>query len=451
MKKITANKKPIRKSKVAIIAPMALTSAILILAPSLFAAEYSLDLGANLTRTDNVFKRSTNEESDLKRTVQAGLFYANKTKLIDANFNYDASFETYDKDSFDDKTYLNGNATINLTFIPNVFSWTLLQSQRTQTINNFDPETPENTDERSTFQTGPTLSFSPSKVDKVSITGLYIDTSYDTSDFQDSERTQAQLSWSHQTSAIGSITLKGNVSDVEFTNNGMEYDQDYYGIELYRRLKLGSASIEFGRDKIDRGNGVTIDGNSFNVALDLEFVSSNFGLRYVKQLTDTSNGLGLNSRINGSIIDQFDSGDANLSVVDFVERKTLQAFYTIKSRSGKSSFTLGVISSDEDYKTSDADETQDSAYVNYRYKFSESWSSLFRARYSEVDRDQDEALGKNKTKNYSLFMTYKYSPQFRIEIGAELDQRSNTGNLGRDYDELTGIIGFNYTIGNKGG
>ncbi len=410
------------------------------------ASEYSLDLGLRLKHSDNVSRSQANERSELEQAIDTTIRYSTSTPFVNAQLKYQAQFETYNQDTHDDEWYLDGSAQVQVNLLPQRLQWVFNHSQRTQTIDSFGSDSPNNLDERSQFQTGPVLNFDVTGVDQLKFSAFYIDTRYDKSDFQDSERNVGQVAWEHRTSQIGVFSLKASVSDVEFLNHDFTYDNTSYGLEYQRKLKYGNFKAEVGNNEVERSNGANFDGIYSKASLNIELVESELAFRYLKELTDTSAGLGL----SGSLSDNLGTGDEELGLIDVIERETAQAFYTFKGNEPESRLTFGVFQNRDLYQTANRDDQRRGIFVNHHHQFSNEWSSQLAVRFTETDRTSvidsfNEGL--NETTRTSLYFVYRYSPQFRVRFGLQHTQRDNSDNTSREYDELEGLIGVYYRFG----
>ena len=397
-------------------------------------------MGVDTAYSNNVLKNSV-KRSDIVTDVAANIFYKDQFSKANIDLSYDGLFETYSNNSFDDEVYIDGRAFLGYSLLANRLLWTLQQSQKTKTVNRFDADSPINKDSRSTFQTGPILTLRPTNVDQLQLQSLYFSTEFRDTTTQDNEGVAGNVQWTRQINPLTYVRLIAEYSDIEFDSSVLEYRKKSYGLGFGRTIKQGMVRAQYGFNKIDRENGFSADASYANLELDFNFAVFSGGVRYRKELDDTSSDIDASDLFSDS-----SSIDAGLAIIDIYERQQLDI--TIKSLDRSSTLGLWGITlqaSEDNYLTSLLSEKRQSIKFDYRYNLSRSLEISFDAQYSKADREGVDAFLKYDSSKSTVRLVYSPTNRLSLYLGGQYRERDDDFRGGYNESRLT--LGFNYSFG----
>ena len=223
----------------------------LVLAADVGAAEIGGDLSALVQASDNARKTATKPISDTFVDTRAGLRLEDRRPWLDASLDYVASHKRYDKESYADKTRVQGQGELAVTLWPQRLKWLLRHQQE---LHNVDPgasETPDNETTRRTWATGPELLWRLSARDSLTINLTRAETRFDLADIVESDREQAVLYWQHALSEKTNWLVFGQYADIDFDQALSGYRQQQWQLGLSGLLRGGDYVFRLGQGRVE--------------------------------------------------------------------------------------------------------------------------------------------------------------------------------------------------------
>ena len=408
-----------------------------VVADSLKVAVY-----AELESDDNIRKENTNEKSDLKQTVGVDVGLDYQSRAITLGMQYGLTHEEYQQNSYDGKTRLEGFLSAMFSSNPERYSWVFQHQQTIANISSLGANTSDNTEQRSTFTTGPNINLNLSPVDVLTASARYIDTSFDQSGGNDSQRNQAQLSLQHRLNQFNSVGLNASYTDVEAEQRDDGYKQQQLGLTYNSQLKYGQYSLEVGGSKLERNaaNVKDVNGAYGNISYSASSAGQSFGASFNHDITDSSIGLSLDV----DPASDFQSGDTNFNDFDVVTRDRYQLYYTRTNVDGRINASLTLAHDEEDYEILLQDQKSSSVDVGFNYKLGENLSTFLNVGYEQTEFIDLPQLGEDTQQQITIGLNHSIRNEWRLSYAFHYDERQNNDVATREYTSMGGSFRVNY-------
>lgn len=409
-------------------------SSILFLAPLVHGMELTLNTGAQLEWTDNVFASSGERRNDLLETIFFGAEVEGSETSYQYGIGYTVSHERYQRDSFADESYYNGEAFFLWVPLAGRFDWRFaIESDVTQR-SSLGAATPANRDQRTTYSTAPRLVLLSLPRDNVYVEGNASRITFREDEGNDSDRAGGTVGWEHAISTLTLLSLIGNKEKVTFDENGADYERSSYRLGVTRQINGGSVSLSVGQTELYPENANKLRGTNAASNFTWSNATHTISLDATRDLTDTSAGFG--DWANG---EAFNPGDVNTGEVALVTRTRVSLADTY--RFSQTIDLLGMVYSDSEQSD---DETIDAERLGLSLRaikdLSESLS--VRAEFS-YERDQNRIVeAVERTSTYELAIEQRLED--RIFMSGWLRREDATN----DVDDLDYEI---HTVGVSGG
>lgn len=401
-----------------------------------------IGLFAEVDYDDNIRKVESNEKSDLKQVVGVnfGADYASRT--IDLATQYTLTHEEYQHDTYSGKTRLEGYLSALFSTNPNRYSWVFKHQQSIGLINSQNTATTDNLDQRSTFTTGPDVRLRLSPVDMLTASGRFIDTRFDQSDSNDTQRGQVQINWGHSLSEFTTVGLNASHTEVDAEEKNEGYEQQRVGISYSSQFRYGQYSLQVGGSKLKRDDSNIEDVNGMygNIDYTTSWAGQSFGASVNRDITDTSVGLSL-------YIDpasEFLNGDNNFDNFDVITRTRYQVFYNRSSADGNLSGSLMLSHDIEDYSTQPQDQEKSSVRAGLDYKLAQNLSTFINVRLQQTDFTEQTLLGTDQDIDVALGLNHNIRPNWDFRYALTYEQRENSDVDTREYQSFGGFFRVSY-------
>jgi hypothetical protein len=198
-----------RNSRLAFTACMGLFSA------SANALDLTLTAGYDGSYTNNAALTPDDETSEWIHTPRATLGVAHDGPSTSANAAYSVSREMYQDNTYGDKTYAVGTASLVWRAVPGRLDFHAMNSNTRTTIDSRAQPVPSNEQVTSTTSTGTTLILDSFRNQTINIGYDYAWVSYDSTD-TDSKRQTGTVSYVIPLSDVRRIQLNGSYGDVDY-------------------------------------------------------------------------------------------------------------------------------------------------------------------------------------------------------------------------------------------
>lgn len=407
---------------------------------TLTSASFGLDLsataGLQAEHSDNMTKVPDNKRSDLKSTVSASVNAEHAGEKLKVDLSYSADRSTYQQDSFDDATRVNGSGSVVYEQIDGQLVWTLENSRKNVIKNKALNDVEDNREDRSISIARVDFTMRPSSVDSISLSPSYTDIKYEDTDNQDSERIGGRLGWAHALSQIDSVSLDVNYDDVTFDRDQFDYEYYLYTIKYQANLSKLSYSIAVGMNESKLAND-DYDGQYFKANANYKVSRSLFGLDVLQELTDTSRGTN-NEGLSES--------SADFEAVDIFERNSVEMNYQNQGFCQSCTVKFSLIYEDEDYEVlpSDNDELRVNASFAYQWSRLISWD--LGVTWQDVSFS-DQTVVQSDYESLSYRAGLRWQVAEKLSAGFYVGYEDKEFDVSaRDYDELKGGANLSYSF-----
>lgn len=280
-----------------------------------FALDIEPGVGAGLEYSDNAALTSDDEQSDWIAVGYVGASIEADSGPLQARATTSLNYQNYTENTFSDKYYFRLGATTGWEMIKDRVDWQLQNYFTQRLVNSVDPDTPDNILNTNVFTFGPTILFSPSGSQTLTLRPLYRNFYYEGREF-DNQQYTLLANWFYQTYPLTGVGLDGGVtraeyddqrrfpnytiSNIHFVVSGKRARSEY-------SIRLGATNTN--RDRVDDQTGVTgnltwlvrLAGHSqVRTYIASEIRDSNRGL--LNASVNPNNGDFSNEQISGDVL-----------------------------------------------------------------------------------------------------------------------------------------------------
>ncbi|MFT7304775.1 MAG: hypothetical protein ACI9P7_000032 [Candidatus Azotimanducaceae bacterium] len=409
----------------------------LIVAAEACANELETTVTVTLDYDDNIFRDGENEIGDLKRTPSVDIDYKYRFTDVSAVLGYSVRRVDYRNDSFPDRTDFIGAGNVNWSIVDNRLSWSFDHSRNRLSIDNQDPLTPENEDDRTVMRTGPSVKLISGARTNLSLNASYVESISDQS--QDTEMTKVGLDFSQRITDTFSLGLFVQTSEIKPEVEIQGYDNERVGFRLLRSSENLNLELEYGTNEVARQTGDENSSPYYSAKLSWMSTNSEFTFRANRELTDSNLGLSLNQNVG----DGLNNGDGNLGNQDVIDRFHHELSYSIKFQRVRVS--LGFTFDEQDFQILTQDETSKissfslgydlSQRINLTYDFTQEKNEF------SVGLDlKDELIGRD----HSLTVRYRINDALSLQMVFREESRKHEKLPLRDYDASGALMTISY-------
>lgn len=401
-----------------------------------FALDLSATAGLQAEHSDNMTKAPDNKRSDLKSTVSASVNAEHEGEKVKVDLSYSAARSSYQQDSFDDETRVNGSGSVVYEQIDQQLIWTLENSRKNVIKNKALNDVEDNREDRSISSARVDFIMRPSSVDSLTFSPSYTDIKYEDTDNQDSGRIGGRINWTRALSKIDRVGLQVSYDDVTFDSDLFDYEYYLYTVNYQASLSKLSYSITAGMNESKRTND-DYDGQYFKANANYKVSRSLFSLDVLQELTDTSRGTNNEGLSENS---------SDFEEVDVFERSSIEISYQSEGLCNSCTLDLSLMYEDENYETLPRD--NDELRLNTRLSYQ--WSRLISWDLGLIWQDvsfSNQALVQSDYESLVYRAALRWQLVEKLSAGfyiAYEDKEFDTED--RDYDELKGGVNLTYSF-----
>ncbi|ARN74509.1 hypothetical protein [Oceanicoccus sagamiensis] len=407
-----------------------------VVAANSFGLEINASAGLQAEHSDNMTKVPANKRSDLKSTVSASINALHKGEKLTLDLSYRGDHSTYQQDSFDDETRVNGNGSLVYEQIDQQLIWTLENSRKNVIKNKALNDVEENREDRSISKASVDLILRPTSVDSITLTPSYTDIKYEDTDDQDSERVGGVLSWNHALSKIDSFGLRVNYDDVTFDRDIFDYEYYLYTVNYQAQLAKLSYAIAVGVNESKRVSD-DYDGQYIKANAAYKLNAGVFDLAVLQELTDTSRGTN-NEGVSES--------SSDFELIDVFERRNIELSYNNQAICNSCNIELTLSYEDEDYEFLPRDNEEYQLSVGLSYQWTRLISLNVKTEWQDVSFS-NQVLGQGDYEGvaYRTGLNWQVAAKLLTSVYMAYEDREFDSGV-RDYDELKGGVSINYSF-----
>ncbi len=426
------------------------------------AIDTTVGIGVGITHSDNVTRSDDNPQSDVERELRLDLGVTGNTAQFDTELAYALSARDFKNNLQADDEVVDGNARILWTPLANRFSWELTNNVSDSVSNTRLADTPDNRQQRNIIATGPNFIFALSPVDRFNAELRYVDVKVEqvgndaaagqTQPGSDSERKVGRLRWTHRLSAVSDLMVSTEYEAVAAATD-VVYKRLLVGYGA--RLRNGSYEIFVGANRVKPDFREEFDASTVQAAVTYDFGGHGFSITLVKELTDTSVGLGTNSLRDES----FNPSDSNFGEFDIVERQRADITYQNTLICGGCSLRMSAFIDEQEYQDRPQDRNPlaqpgDQKLYGFTlglvYALTANIDLLANTRFEVSDFVDDPNGLEYETSERVLGV--EYNVVRNLFIGLHVTQTTRdatavsqtTSDVTSDYDELRGGLDLRY-------
>ena len=401
-------------------------------------AEVDAEFRLGGTYSDNAGRVDANGISDTIASTGLWLDVSEVTKRFDGSLTASIDHNVYIEDTFDDETFASFAGDAEVQLVPRVFSWVVADRFGKLRTDPFQADIPTNRENVNRFSTGPVWNLRLGDVTAFRISGLYKNTYYETSDF-DNDILSGSIALIRALSEARSISLNATASRIEYDNSDLysNFDLQSAYLAIQSRMSRGELSAAVGVIQI-HDNGITSDGLLAQVTWKRNIsAASSISLEYDQRFSDS-----------GDLFERYQeisrSNDTSLPVLgsaDPLEISRVAVGYQFARRSNglNLSFSHGQYDYEiDDFLDRDLSELRFSA----RRQFGTAWharigASAYRTKYDQSEREDDDL-------ELSFTIGRQLSRKLALDLRVRrIDRDSNTE--GFDYEENSYTVWLVYT------
>lgn len=371
--------------------------------------------------SDNANKAAENgigeQQSEYGLSLQGEYQSAN----INFNADYAAKKEVYSKGFQEDRTALEGGASLIVGDPLGSASLTLSHSQQLL-LNAPDAiNLSNNLDERSILTAAPRLQGEVSQLDSVILVGDFSKISYKGDELRDSNRTGGTLTWLHRLSKISDLQFLVNNTDIEyvhFANAGYKYLNAQF---IYSsRLRQLSYSVKVGQNKSESDLAETYSAPSYGLSARYLTGPNNFSLSFDQAITDSSMGDG-NSGSSGSL-----PGSDGSATPEQMNRKSVTIDWQTMALCDRCVLSVGAGKIQDTYLQTSEVSNETRAQLTMKYNFSRALSASLGHAITDNSYEAGLIGGDYKLSTLNADVDYKFSKGPSIKVFVLNEKRSSS-------------------------
>ncbi len=405
------------------------------------AAEFDVVLEAGVGQSDNITRTEGSPANPaIEETTYFGgieLEYSHDSTRVEADVRGAVTWIEYADDAFDSDVLPALDATALFQLTEQTFSWFFRGNIGQQSVDPFEPVTPDNRQNVTYLTTGPRMLIGLGPRFRFGMYGYFSDMDYETF-LEDNQRISGQVGLVRQIAQSRSLALNWRAEKTEF-------DLDY----LFALIERNDAFLEY-RDDGSRNSMIINIGWTSIEREDLENDEPLATLEWRRQMSPTTNftfwgGTRVSDSAQSFRDNQEFGLDYTITQEDyFVSDPFKESFARIsyvydQLRTGVT--VLAGWSDEEQQIETHLDRTALIFGLNADHRLGQSWRLTLRAMFSQrefdnMDRDDDDST-------YSF--TIDWLPSRKLQIGLTLERLERTSSaVGSSYEENRAELRFRY-------
>lgn len=285
-----------------------------ICAPQVQALDLNWGGSLNSDFSDNGRRVAVNPESERQDNIGLNIAASDQMKYVQYDLGYNWSYTNFSKDSQEDRSLLDGDASVTLGKRLGLFQVVIDHSRRKSLIDPTQQNLFANLEERDITTVSPRLNLPLSRIDIVTLSAQKSQVSYAESSLRNSQTTGADIVYRHNLSAVDSISVSFSNQDIEYTEiENYTYNYQLLAFGYQAQLRNLSYSLSAGYNEVEQ-NGDKFGGLNYQVELEYDLTGAVFTASAAREITDNSSGSGAAINISGDALadGRFDGPDQYL-------------------------------------------------------------------------------------------------------------------------------------------
>lgn len=412
-----------------------------LLMPSLaLAKNLTFDLLAALGESDNALKSDVDEVNEKQNRYTASLNGNWDKQWVNANMQYTAYREMFADDSQDEQNYLQGDSSLTFGNASNLLNLDLRHSRRTLLKDITESPINSNQEEREIFSVIPSMRFDVTSSDELVLTVDTSRTRYLETEFKDSDRNVYGVDFQHGFSAVDRLNIRLSKTESDFVYFPQaDYNLSSAVLVYSANLRKLSYSLGVGQEKTEPEFSESQSSPHYEASMSYISGQNQFRIFVDQSVTDSSFGQGLS--LNNSVIPGVDSAFDEIGLID---RKT-SGIDVAREMTARSTLTLGVSKTDDEFVNSDAESTQLGGTASLRYSFSPRATLTLSHSLSDVEAISFSLNDQYRQSFTRISFRYQFFRSFDLELFREKEKRASDTGQQSYLENFTGIsLGYHF-------
>lgn len=404
------------------------------------ALDLKATVGTTVEHTDNGLKnRSEQKRSEVESRLWAVVGAAYQGPDLNADLGYRLTRTWYKHHTQDRDTTAEGDALLRWQILDQRLFLNASHSRRKVLQDSAEVDLLSNREDRDITTVSPSYILRLGAVDSVNFTASWTDVSYDKRGERDSQRYGANITWSHQLSAVNSLLVSANSTKIENRSSRVpDYRYDALSVGYSAQLARLSYTVMLGANQAKREGGKK-DVDGALVDIDARYNSG------FNTLTLTArHGISDSSLANGNrVLEDFYSYDSSRNNVDIMKETRVMLDWTTSAICGRCTFRLAAFAEKEDYEEQPDDNTELGAEARFHYDLTRTSRVGIMYRYRDL-----HFTGRNTRANYTidearLSFDQQIGQNLRAGIFVGWEERDSRRG-GTNYDVFSGGLTLSY-------
>jgi len=391
------------------------------------AGEYAYGIGYTAEHSDNIALVSSNERSDWIHSLLAGMAYQENTADVVAHVLAQATYNTYQNNSYGNETLFDMNSSAVWTLSPQRFLWTLEDSYQQGLVDSSGVYTPTNRTNINVLSTGPDANLRLSPVHTLAF-GARVGDVYTGDANADNKRASGTAAWLYMPSAITTLSLNYQVLDVKYDDATL--NNDFKSQDIFFRVQsqpsLSRYVLDLGETHINFARGADTSGSLARLSwIRQSNPESSFGASVSKEFLNTGTDVLATSTASGAASSSTTPGGGLTAIVtsDVYTAKGGTIFYDHHGSQFGLQFRAGKRKLDFEVTPQDRKETNGNLQISYLFQGAMTTASLFtdyyRTEYLDVIRRDTE-------RNTGARLEYRLTREVSLGLEGRHHDRDST-------------------------
>lgn len=366
------------------------------------AAEFAYGVGYMGEHSDNITRVPTDERSDWIHSLLAGFAYRENSANVDAHVLAQATYNTYQNNSFDNKTWFDLNSSAVWTISPKRFLWTVEDYYQQGLLDPTAADTPTNRTNINVLSTGPDFFLRLAPVHTLNF-GVRAGDVYTGRANADNKRLYGLAGWSYRSTPVTTLSLNYQILDVRYDDTIL--NDNFTSQDLFFRAQFQPSRsqyiLDLGTTHINPDRGDNLRGPRARLSFIRHLtLQSTFGASVSKEFSNLGTDILAGSTIASPTAEQVTTlSGISQSIVtgDIYETKSGLISYNLRGTHLGTQFQAGQRKLD--FVTTPLDRKETNGHLQIDYYVSAVTTATLFGDYTKTEyfdffrRDTDQYAG----------------------------------------------------------
>lgn len=413
-----------------------LAATLTLLSPFSMALTTVVAGGAGVFHTDNSNLSANNPQDELESRVNVAVGATHAGAAVSADIAYRAERIDYDKETQANETVTTGDGTLSWQQIPGTLSWRVSNTIKDLVRDKSLANTQSNRESRSITRAGGTYNTLQTRPNVLSVSVDYVESDYEDTSDQSSERLGAVVSLTRQMTQVSSASLQFNYDDVSSDSGNYEYEYYNGAVRYSAQLARLNYQVQVGYNEQKFDTGQSKDGTSADINATYSDKGSTWSLVLLQNLTDTSIA-NYNQSVSG-----LNNSISNASSFTY-ERTSAELTYSNAVICQNCNWNINTLYEQERYDGGQDDNDEWAVKTGLAYALTQRSTIGGSVEYREVEFDGSLLKPDYHEMRYNLNWSYSLTSKLSLNAIVSYLERESDDDL-RSYDELRGGLSLGY-------